>query len=128
MGRGGEGGGCVWGVTRMKGAGLRLEQAETEGGDTRIESTALCLCSLGPGPGGNGQPETDKELYQEQILSFSTFKVDSGLIPFVLCSLCGRVYCVPGQEGGGPGPDPAELKLHVLEVAAVVGHGAPSAD
>ena len=99
------------------------DRAETEGGDTRIESTALCLCSLGP-----GQPETDKELYQEQILSLSTFKVDSGLIPFVLCSLCGRVYCVPGQEGGGPGLDPAELKLHVLEVAAVVGHGAPSAD
>lgn len=109
----------MWGVTRMKGAGLRLEQAEAGGGDTRMASTALCLCSLGPGPGRNVQPEPDKELHQKQILLY-LLKVDSGLLPFVLCSLCGRVCCVPGQEGGGPSLDPAQLQLHVLEVAAVV--------
>ena len=67
MCRGGAAGGCVWGVTRMRGAGLRPGEANTGGVDTRTESTALCLCSLGPGPGKNGQPETDKELCGEQI-------------------------------------------------------------
>ena len=64
MWREGEAGGWVWGVTRMNGAGLRLEQTEVGGGDTRMASTALCLCSLGPGLGRNWQPETDKELQQ----------------------------------------------------------------
>ena len=58
MCRGGEAGGCVWGVTRMNGAGQRPGEAKTGG-----ESTALCLCSLGPVPGKSGQPE---ELCEEQ--------------------------------------------------------------
>ena len=101
MGRGGEGGGCVWGVTRMKGAGLRLEQTEAEGGDTRIESTALCLCSLGPGPGGNGQPDTDKELYQEQILVFLLLKLIPDLY-LLYCILCAgeSTVCLVRREAG----------------------------